>query len=96
MQRDDIVELLQRFLQKKGEELGILRLGIFGSAARGTMTAESDIDIVVEIFPPDLWVLIGIKQLLEEQLDRPVDIVRYQQKMNPALRERINRDAIYV
>ena len=59
------------------------------------MTATSDIDVIVEM-PPDLFQLIGLKQELEELLDRPVDIVRYREQMNRFLKERIDREAIYV
>lgn len=59
------------------------------------MTATSDIDVIVEM-PPDLFQLIGLKQELEELLDRPVDIVRYREQMNRFLKERIDREVIYV
>ena len=57
---------------------------------------ESDIDIVVELKRPDLFHIIGIKQDLEEQLHRSVDIVRYRNKMNGFLRRRIEKEAVYV
>ena len=71
------------------------RLGIFGSVARDQATQTSDIDVIVEM-PPDLFQLIGLKQDLEELLDRPVDIVRYREHMNRFLKERIDKEAIYV
>jgi len=40
--------------------------------------------------------LIGIKQELEEQLRMPIDIVRYRKKMNPFLKRRIEKEAVYV
>ncbi len=44
-----------------------LKWVFFGSAVRDDMTAESDIDIVVELGKTDLFYLIGIKQELEER-----------------------------
>ncbi len=86
---------MRSHLQDLSARYGLVRLGIFGSAARDQMTATSDIDVIVEM-PPDLFQLIGLKQELEELLDRPVDIVRYREQMNRFLKERIDREAIYV
>ena len=86
---------MRSHLQDLSARYGLVRLGIFGSAARDQMTDTSDIDVIVEM-PPDLFQLIGLKQELEELLDRPVDIVRYREQMNGFLKERIDREAIYV
>jgi uncharacterized protein len=54
------------------------------------------LDVVVEVVQPDLLTLVGIKQELEELLHLPVDVVRYREWMNPSLKGRIKREAIYV
>ena len=95
MHREQILRTMRSHLQDLSERYGLVRLGIFGSAARDQMTDTSDIDVIVEM-PPDLFQLIGLKQELEELLDRPVDIVRYREQMNRFLKERIDREAIYV
>jgi hypothetical protein len=64
--------------------------------ARGEATDASDVDVVVELERPDLLLLVGIKQELEELLQRPVDVVRCRERMNPFLKKRILRDAVYV
>jgi len=43
-----------------------------------------------------LFYLVGIKQVLEEKFQRPVDIVRYRDRMNAFLKKRIDREAVYV
>lgn len=40
--------------------------------------------------------LIGIKQDLEEILQRPVDVVSYREAMNVLLKKRIDEEALYV
>jgi predicted nucleotidyltransferase len=60
------------------------------------MTDHSDIDIVMETGKQDLFNLIGMKQDLEEKMCLPVDIVSYRKNMNPFLRQRIDKEAIYV
>jgi predicted nucleotidyltransferase len=96
MTRDDILRVLARFRDTRRDEYGIVRIGVFGSVARGESTETSDVDVVVELAQPDLLVLVGIKQELEELLHRPVDVVRHRERMNPHLKERIQKEAIYV
>ena len=96
MKREDIISVIAAHKASFEREFGVKRIGLFGSYARGESREESDIDIVVEIEKPDLFHLIGIKQAIEEALGNKVDIVRLRDKMNHALRSRIERDAIYV
>lgn len=96
MTRDEVLRTLLQFRRSNEMDYGIARIGIFGSAARDEMVEESDIDVVVELKDPDLFVLVGIKQDLEDLLHRPVDVVRYRDKMNPFLKRRIQQEAIYV
>ena len=51
---------------------------------------------MVELEEPDLFYLIGIKQIVEEAFGNKVDIVRLRENMNKALKHRIERDVIYV
>jgi predicted nucleotidyltransferase len=60
------------------------------------MTDDSDVDVVVVLAKPDLLTLVGIKQELEGILERQVDIVRYRDRMNAFLKQRIEQEAIYV
>ncbi|MDD2899066.1 MAG: hypothetical protein PHI31_10170 [Desulfuromonadaceae bacterium] len=52
--------------------------------------------MVVELEKPDLYYLIGVKQTVEDAMGGKVDVVRLRDKMNSALRQRIERDAICV
>ena len=96
MKREDVISFISAHKTKFEKEFGVKRIGLFGSFARGEMREESDIDIVVEIEKPDLFHMIGIKQAIEEGLGTKVDIVRLRNRMNPTLRSRIERDAVYV
>ena len=96
MKKEDIILSLRRFKNMNGQKYHIRRIGIFGSAVRDSMHDQSDIDVVVELGKQDLFDLIGIKLDLEEQLNKPVDIVSYRNKMNEFLRRRIDKEAIYV
>ena len=96
MERDEIIQTLRSFVEMNRDRYEIIRIGVFGSAARDSMDEQSDIDVVVELGKPDLFYLIGIKQDLEEKFHKPVDIVRYRDKMNAFLKKRIDKEAIYV
>ena len=96
MNRDDIILSLRRFKEMNRNKYSIIKIGLFGSAARGNMNELSDIDIVVELKKQDLFDLVGIKQDLEEQLCQPVDIISYREKMNEFLKRRIDNEAVYV
>lgn len=96
MTQTELLETVRRYRMDSDRRYSIVRLGVFGSAARNQMTDDSDVDVVVELRKPDLFTLIGIKQDIEELLQRPVDIVRYRAQMNPELKRRIDAEAIYV
>jgi hypothetical protein len=96
MDRNEIIQTLRSFVEKNRDRYEIIRIGIFGSAARDNMEELSDIDVVVELSKPDLFYLVGIKQDLEEKFHRPVDIVRYRDRMNAFLKKRIDKEAVYV
>ena len=96
MSRSEIAEVLKEFKEKNSKEYGILLIGIFGSAARDEAKETSDIDVVVKMERQDLFKMIGIKQDLEEILHVPVDVISYREKMNPFLKKRIDKEAIYV
>jgi predicted nucleotidyltransferase len=92
---NEYIDVLRNFKQQHGSEYGIKRMGIFGSTARGTHTPDSDLDICVEIQKPDMFVLIGIKDDLQNIFNKKVDIIRLRKNMNPLLLETINKTAIY-
>ena len=96
MDKSEIIQTLRSFAELNRDRYEILRIGIFGSAARGNMEELSDIDVVVELGKPDLFCLVGIKQDLEEKFNRPVDIVRYRDRMNAFLKKRMDKEAVYV
>lgn len=94
--RKDIIGYISEHKVELEQKFGVRRIGIFGSYARGESRDDSDIDVVVELRKPDMFCLVGIKQTIEDALQRKVDIVRLRDKMSVSLRRRIERDAVYV
>jgi len=69
-------------------------IGLFGSVARGEQRPGSDIDIWVELEPLTPFALVHLKQELSALLPAPVDVVRLRKRMNPSLRQRIEREGV--
>ncbi len=96
VRRDEVMEILQNHKAEFANRYGVTALGVFGSVARNDATEASDVDVVVEMIKPDLFFLVHIKNTLEEEFGRPVDIVSYRQRMNQLMKKRIDQEALYV
>lgn len=95
MSPQDILTILREYKNQVAEQYGIQEIGLFGSIARDEATEKSDVDVVIRVRKPDLFLLAGIKSDLEEKLNRPVDIVTYRETMNQFLKKRIDLEAVY-
>ena len=93
--REAVLRELKNHLSLFGHLYGVTKIGIFGSAARDELRQNSDIDVVVEMREPDLFYMVHIKETLEKDFNRPVDIIRYRNNMNRFLKARIDREARY-
>jgi len=96
MNRDEILALLQKFKQDYAEQYGIIEIGVFGSTARNEIRDDSDVDICIKTHTPNPFMLVHIKEAIEELVHKPVDIVRVRENMNPFLKKRIDKEALYV
>jgi uncharacterized protein len=96
MLRKEILEILRTFKEEYAEKYGTATLGLFGSAAREECQEDSDVDVVVKLKKQDLFNLIGIKQDLEGTLHRHVDVISYREQMNAFLKNRIDKESLYV
>ncbi len=77
MEKEIILRILRENLIEMKEKYGIKKIGIFGSAVRGDMDEESDIDIIVEFSPDRISYKTfgGLANFLEKILNRKVDIL---------------------
>ena len=94
--REQYLHLLAEFRKNRGKFYGIVRLGIFGSVARGEQNEGSDVDIYYEGEPLSLLKTAALKEELESALDTHVDIIRLRKTMNNLLKNRIKKDGLYV
>ena len=93
--QDEYVSLLQSHGDELRSEFGVRSLCIFGSVARNEQHEGSDVDVCVEM-QPKIFLLIALKEKLEQLLGCQVDVVRRHRNMNPILEEEINRNSVYV
>ncbi len=74
---------------------GIARLALFGSAARGELRTESDIDILIEFVPGQHVGLrfITVQEELQDLLGRKVDLntIAF---LSPHFRDRVEVEAV--
>ena len=94
--REQYIPILRKFVAERGAEYGIIRIGIFGSVARGEQNETSDVDVYYEGHALGLKSLAGLPQALSEYLDAPVDVIRDHDGLSPSFRNRIMREVIYV
>lgn len=81
------------------DEYGVSRIGIFGSVAKGTMTEDSDLDIVVEFRRPIGFKFIRLVEYLESLFGKRVDVITNNGIENIRVKEvarNIERNLIYV
>jgi predicted nucleotidyltransferase len=85
--KEKILETLRNNKPYFEKELGVIRIGLFGSYARDIQNTDSDVDILVELDEPSWSKLCGVWNILEKQLNTKVDLVR----KGPHLREKFMR-----
>jgi putative addiction module CopG family antidote len=92
--KDDVVAELAA-LEKPLRQRGLTSLALFGSVVRGAAHPDSDIDLLVDVTPNaqfSLIDLVAVKDFLEDQLGRKVDVVT-RGGLEPAIRDRVLREA---
>lgn len=85
--RETIAEFCQKWQ--------IIEFALFGSAARGELRPDSDIDVMVEFAPEarhSLYQLVDIQAELKALFGRDVDVLTTKEIRNPFRRRSIMRD----
>ena len=83
--------------QPQLQALGVQRIGLFGSFARGEEHAGSDVDILVEFSPRahiGLFEFVRVRRFLADLLGCKVDLVT-PDALRPEMREEILGEVVY-
>lgn len=93
---DKILSMLKVYYLCNFEKLGIDNIGLFGSFARGEAGADSDIDIIISLKKPNLFLYSQIADNLETVFGRRVDLVSAKAHHTEKFKEQLEKEAIYV
>ena len=99
MDKIEVIRLIHEHSDVLMNEYGISRIGIFGSILKGTMTEDSDLDIVVEFNKPIGFKFNSLVEYLEYLLGRKVDVLTKEGIKNIRVKEvaaNIERTLAYV
>ena len=94
--KEDILAVLRAY-RVPILELGVSRLGLFGSFVRGQACAESDVDVLVEFRPGAKTFdnFIRLSFLLEDLLNRRVELVT-PEGLSPYIGPHVLKEVEYV
>ena len=81
--------------RKALRKYGVKRIGLFGSSVRGTATAVSDIDFLVELERPTFDDYMGLAVFLEDLFKKDVDLVT-STSIKPRYKPYIEKEVEYV
>ena len=96
MNRDETLRLLALGRAELATRYGVTRLALFGSTARNTASADSDVDILVGFDGPATSErYFGVQFFLEDLFARPVDLIT-ERASRAELRPCIAREAVNV
>jgi uncharacterized protein len=93
--KDNILERLNElkpFLQK---EYSVKSIGLFGSFSDNSFSAESDIDILVELEKPIGWRFFTLEIFLEKTFGRKIDLVT-KNALKEQIKDKILKQVNYV
>ncbi len=97
MNKIDAINILQGCRAELKEQFGVVKIGIFGSAARGEASDVSDIDIAVELDEEHKTMknFLELKRCLEEYFHREVDL-GIESAMKPLARKIVEKEIVYI
>lgn len=96
VQVERIRDIIQRNIDALRRDLGVERLEVFGSVARGEASSDSDVDVLVTFEGPYTYrQYLDVADLLERLLGRKVDVVT-SNALRERVRSQVEREAVRV
>ena len=94
--KEQILSMLKVYYLCNKSELGIERMGLFGSFARNEAGPGSDIDIIITLTKPELFLYSTITRQLETVFGRHVDLISSKSRLPESFRNHLEKEVIYV
>lgn len=95
MTKNNILDFLKSHKEELESKFFVTKIGLFGSYAKDTANEDSDIDIVIESTKKDFFLREDLKEYLESNLNKNVD-VGYLDSIRGYYKNKIEKDIIYV
>ena len=93
LNRQECIDKILASVDTIVDDFGVQSLRLFGSVARNEQQESSDVDVFVEM-KPKLFLMVGLKQYLENLLGCNVDLVRKHTNNNAFLLKQIEKDGV--
>lgn len=93
-----ISESQQAIILEHVKKLHPIKVGVFGSFARGENTSTSDLDLLIHLdysVPISLLNLISVEQDIADALGIPVDLVT-EKSLHPLIRPLVEKEVSYI
>lgn len=91
----EVIARIRAHAEELHERFGVTRIDVFGSFARGEQTADSDVDLIVEVEKPTLDTVFGSERYLTDLLGRTTDSGSLA-SINPRVRRNVVEDLVNV
>lgn len=95
-EKQRVLDTLRNFKKYNAGKYGIESLALFGSFSRGEQDEASDVDVLITLKAPSLFLYAEIQAALESVLKRSVDLVSSKARMREGFDKEISKDLIYV
>lgn len=95
MTKESILEFLKTHKEELQHNFALTKIGLFGSYAKDLANENSDIDIVIQTEKKDFFLREDLKEYLESNLNKNVDI-GYLDSIRTFYKNKIEKDIIYV
>ncbi len=95
MTREEILDFLKQHKQEMHDYYGVIKIGLFGSYARGDARDDSDIDIAIELAKNTADSYFGLLHYLEDSFQKRIDL-GIESNFKPIIKPYIVKEILYV
>lgn len=95
MTREQILDFLRQNKQEMHDRFGVIKIGLFGSYARGEAREDSDVDVAIVLSRNSADSYFGLLHFLEDSFAARIDL-GIESNFKPFIKPYIMREIVYV